>query len=423
MAKINVLIFPAGEINAIELHDALSSCVNIQVFGASSVERHGKYVFQNYISNVPMINSPVFIDKFNELLITNKIDIVFPTHDSVADFFAANQDKIRAKIVVADSRTAAICRDKEKTYELFKNYDFCPQVFQEIKKYPIFIKPKQGQGAVGTCLINNVNELPQDLSDYVICEYLPGIEYTVDCLTDLNGKLLFISPRSRQRIMAGVTVSGQNEKLTPEIEKIANIINDNLTFKGLWWFQIKKDTCDKWKLLEISTRCAGTMCLTRAKGVNLPLLSVYILMGYENISIINNNYDIKMDRALISRYQINYDYNVVYIDFDDTITWNNGVNLKVMWFLYQCQNLAIRVNLITKHINDIYNTLEKLSISVGLFNEIIKINPDEHKFRYINPDKSIFIDNSYKERVDVSKKLGIPVFDIDSIDVLMDWRM
>ena len=49
MAKINVLIFRGGEINSVELHDALSSCVNVKVFGASSVERHGKYIFQNYI--------------------------------------------------------------------------------------------------------------------------------------------------------------------------------------------------------------------------------------------------------------------------------------------------------------------------------------------------------------------------------------
>ena len=55
MNKINVLIYPAGEINSVELHDALSTCVNIEVFGASSKERHGAYVFKNYISNIPLI--------------------------------------------------------------------------------------------------------------------------------------------------------------------------------------------------------------------------------------------------------------------------------------------------------------------------------------------------------------------------------
>ena len=45
MPKINVLVFPAGEVNSIELHDALSTCVNIELFGASSINRHGEYVF------------------------------------------------------------------------------------------------------------------------------------------------------------------------------------------------------------------------------------------------------------------------------------------------------------------------------------------------------------------------------------------
>ena len=94
MAKINVLIFPAGEINSIELHDALSTCVNISVWGASSIERHGSYVFENYISNVPLISASNFFQEFNKILADKKIDVIFPTHDTIAEFFAQNLDKI-----------------------------------------------------------------------------------------------------------------------------------------------------------------------------------------------------------------------------------------------------------------------------------------------------------------------------------------
>ena len=88
MAKINVLIFPAGEINSIELHDALSTCVNIEVFGASSIDRHGEYVFKNYISGLPLINESDFYEKFNDFIKEKHIDVIFPTHDTVAEFFA-----------------------------------------------------------------------------------------------------------------------------------------------------------------------------------------------------------------------------------------------------------------------------------------------------------------------------------------------
>ena len=83
MAIINVLIFPAGEVNSIELHDALSTCFNIRVFGASSIERHGGFVFENYISGLPFINDSGFIKAFNQIISDNHIDVVIPTHDTV----------------------------------------------------------------------------------------------------------------------------------------------------------------------------------------------------------------------------------------------------------------------------------------------------------------------------------------------------
>ncbi len=423
MAKINVLIFPAGEINSLELHDALATCVNINVFGASSIDRHGSYLFENYISGLPMITAPDFYEKFNELLAKWNIDVVFPTHDTVATVFADNADKINAKIIAADKETSAICRDKEKTYTALSGCDFIPKTFDKIENYPVFIKPKQGQGAVGAKLIQSAKDIPDvNLAEYVICEYLPGTEYTVDCLTDKYGKLRFISPRSRARLMAGISMAGETKKLTPEIESMAKEINNRMKFLGLWWFQIKQDINGKWKLLEISTRCAGTMALTRMRGVNLPLLSVYTAMGYD-ISIEPNNYNIKMDSALIRRYKIDYYYDTVYFDFDDTLIVRDKVNLKAIWFLYQCQNYGKKVILLTKHEHELKESMKKYNIGKGLFYDIIHIAPDANKAEYINPSGAIFIDNAYAERHAVATKHNIPVFDVDCIDVLMDWRI
>ncbi len=423
MAKINVLVFPAGEINSIELHDALSTCVNIELYGASSIDRHGEYVFKNYIPNVPMINNPDFLEKFNTIIKDKKIDIVFPTHDTVSEFFANNINKLCTKIICANQKTSQICRDKRKTFDLFYNDDFCPKIFNDFKNLPVFIKPNKGQGSIGAKLIQNKKDIPFniDINEYVICEYLPGEEYTVDCFTNRNGRLQAILPRSRKRILAGVCVSGQNEKLTDEIKKIADKINEKLCFNGLWYFQIKKDINNKFKLLEISTRCAGTMCLSRALGVNLPLLSVYDALGY-NVEVFENLYNVKMDRTLISRYKINYDYKTVYFDFDDTLIIEGKVHLPAVWFLYQCKNLCKKVILLTKHEKEIYKSLEYYCIDKNLFSEIIHIAPDDNKADYINPDGAIFIDNAYQERYQVYKKYNIPVFDVDGIEVLMDWR-
>lgn len=420
---INVLVFPAGEINSVELHDALCSCVNVKVWGASSIERHGSYVFANYIPDVPLITDVIFIDYLNNLIIEKQIDCIFPTHDTVAKFLAYNRNKIKAKIVAADYETSRICRNKLETYQLFSNFSFAPKIFEKIISYPVFIKPREGQGSVGAKIINSKEDVPNvDLEQYVICEYLPGEEYTVDCFTDKNGELVSILPRSRKRVMAGVSVAGQNEKLTPDIVEIAKVLNNRLSFLGLWWFQIKRDVSGNWKLLEISTRCAGTMALSRALGVNLPLLSVYATMGFD-VSIELNKYNVQMDSTLIRRYKIDYNYDTVYIDFDDTITLNNKVNLKAIWFLYQCQNQHKKVILLTKHAKEIDVTLSSYHIDKGLFNKIVSIKEEEDKFSFITLQNAIFIDNSFKERKSVFQNLNIPVFDVDGLDVLMDWRV
>ncbi len=421
--KKNVLIFPAGEVISVELHDALSTSVNISLFGASSVNRHGPYIFKNYVSGLPLITDGNFIEEFNKLIEDKSIDLIFPTHDDVVVFLVNNADKIKAKIIGPDQETARISRDKALIYSTFEGADFIPRIFDKIDDYPVFIKPRNGQGGVGTKLIKRKEDIPNNinLADYVICEYLPGVEYSVDCLTDKNGELIFVSPRSRGRTMAGISVGGRTEELTDEIKKIADTLNNRLSFTGLWFFQIKKDTNNRWKLMEFAARCASTMGLTRARGVNLPLLSVYIALELD-VTVKPNNYKVEMDRSLISRYKISYEYDTVYFDFDDTLVINGKVHAYSIMFLYQCLNQGKKVILITHHADDIHETLKKYAVDEKLFNSIVHIKDVGEKIASIEPEKAIFIDNAFSERKAVQDKYRIPVFDVDAIEVLLDWR-
>ena len=190
-SKIGVLIFPAGEINSVELHDALSTCVNLRLYGASSVDRHGEYIFKNYISGVPYIRESNFLSEFNRIIKRHHIDVVIPTHDDIALFLAKEREHIKAKVLTADYKTALVCRDKKETYELFSEYPFCPKTYETLKEFPVFIKPRKGQGSVNAKCISCAEDIPPGicLPEYTICEYLPGHEMTVDCFTSRDGKL------------------------------------------------------------------------------------------------------------------------------------------------------------------------------------------------------------------------------------------
>lgn len=428
MNKINVCVFPAQSESAVEINNALANCEGIEVFGVTSVRGHNEYNFKNYYYDMVDIDDERFCENFEKFIIDNHIDIVFPTNDSTVVFFAQNKNKFSAKIVNCDEKSALICNDKFETYNLFIDCAFCPQIYKSFSNFPCFIKPKNGEGSRGIKLINTVDDIPNNINiiEYIIMEYLPGKEITVDCLTDCKGELRIILPRTRDKIFSGMSVYGTTFIATEEIKSIAEKINERLKFKGLWYFQIKQDIHGNYKLLEISMRCAGTMCQSRARGFNLPLLSVYTTLN-QNIEVIDNGYNVTIDRTLFARYKTNISYNTVYVDYDGTIIVKGKVCLSIIRFLFQCKNEGKQIVLITRHNedheNNVIDDMTSYGISSSLFDDIICLSFDEEKYTVIRNLNSIFIDNSFIERKKVFINKKIPVFSVDGIDLLQDWRI
>lgn len=425
--KTNVLVFPCGAESALEIHIALKDIMNMRLVGASGREDHGRMVYENYYGDFPNISQPEFIDKLNDLIEKESIDLILPTHDTVLVFMAQNADKIKTKIAVPGLMQAEICRSKKKIYDLFKDFDFCPTVFQsidEVKEYPVYVKLDEGQGSKGAFILRDRKTFEElkDPENYVITEFLPGEELTIDCFTDRHGNLQFVGPRIRKRVFDGVCVNSETVEATDEIKAIGKIVSDQIGIRGSWYFQLKRDQNGKYKLLEASNKIAGNMNVFRGLGVNFPMLMVYDYLDYD-VQVFSNDYVLEGERALLSRYNARFEYDTIYIDFDDTITKNEMVNANVMQFIYHQKNKGRVIKLITKHKEDIFGTLEKLAIHKGIFDEILHLKMEDEKYKFIKEtERVIFVDNAYGERFAVKKHLNIPVFDVDALPTLIDWR-
>lgn len=426
--KLNILIFPAGTEISFEIFNALKYSKFINLYGGTSVDCHAQFVFERCIDGFPFIDSQDFVDHLNKVIDQYHIDYVYPAHDSVVLKLTEEQDKIHAKVITSSIDTVSICRSKSKTYEFFEGESFLPKVYSdinEVSQYPVFIKPSVGQGSVGAQKINNAAEYKnatQNGEEYVICEYLPGCEYTIDCFTDINGKLRVAKMRQRERIRAGIAVRSRVIEAGNAILEIAERINSKLSFNGAWFFQLKKNLLGEFKLLEISPRIPGTMGVSRNLGINFPLLTIYNNLGYD-VNLIENTNSILVDRAFISRYETDISYNHVYIDFDDTLIMGDKVNVWLMTFLYQAKNKNKKIYLLTRHAKDISESLARFNISDSLFDEIVHIKDKTPKSDYIRFEDAIFIDDSFAERKKVHDESGIPVFDLDMVESLIDWRM
>ncbi len=428
MKKVNVLIFPSGGENAINIYDSLKYNLHFNLYGATSVEDYSTTLYNNNNFSLAdyYITDTNFVDKFNNLINKFSIDYVIPTHDTIALHLMEYQNEINAKIVCSPLETTKIANSKIKIFEILKDKPYVPKTYssiQDIDRYPVFLKPDVGAGGKGTLLAKtkeSVEEFISSNKSVLISEYLPGEELTVDCFTDKNGKLIFIGPRTRERITMGISFASNTIKLDKDIENIAKDLNNTLKFNGAWFFQVKKDINQKYKLMEFSVRQAGTMALYRELGINFAALSIFNAMGLD-VNILFNDYELKLQRRLKNSYKLEYEYNKVYIDFDDTIIVNDKINLVAIAFLYQCINENKEIYLITKHDTDIVEDLKKYKIDQSIFTKILHLKDTKEKANYIENKNAIFIDNYYIERKSVREKCNIPVFDVDAIECLLDY--
>lgn len=421
--KKNVLIFPAG--SSMDTYKALKDNIHFNVFGASGKRDHAEYIYPSekiYISRHLYITDKDCVNEINSLIERWHIDFIIPAHDTIARFLMENEKQINACIICSPYETAAIAENKNLIYRSIKSCNYCPEIYSEGNiKYPAFLKPFIAAGGKGTALIKDEAEMKrayESRKDFLLCEYLPGKEYTVDCFTDSNRKLLFTGPRIRENITNGISYHAERAELTDEIRSIAEDLNARFVFRGSWFFQLKEDINGRLKLMEFSVRNAGTQTFWRHMGVNFPLLSLFDFMGYK-IEIICNDTDISLDRGIENLFRVSYDYDSAYIDYDDTLIVNGHVNTDLMKYIYQCINNGIRVILLTAHEGDLDESMNAHRISRDLFDEIITVMPGVRKSGYIHSSRAVFIDNYFPERLDVSRKLKIPVFDVDAFSCLI----
>lgn len=412
-ASRNVLIFPCGSENALELYASLRYSPHFNVFGATSLPDKSSLIYgADRLVSLPFINDDNFITELNKEIREHDIDLVFPTHDTVVLELARKRADVDAVVAGCDLRTAELCRYKDKLYGFLAGENFIPRWSKA--QIPAggawFLKPVDGQGGQG-CRKAESGAIP---NGYMACEYLPGKEYTVDCFTDRHGRLIFSGARSRDEIRMGIAFSSRPEHL-PEVDKIARFLNEKLSFRGLWFFQVKHDAHGKPKLLEISSRVATTMGLYRQLGINLPLMTAYDALDAD-LSVIRQNFPIRLERTLESIYQIKLKYRTVIVDYDDTITIHGRVNGELLKFLYQSVDSGKNIVLLTRHEGDIHEELARRRISERLFDSIIHLPPGASKAEHIAAcaKDSIYIDNMFHDRLEVSK-IGIPVFDVDAI--------
>jgi len=297
----------------------------------------GKLLAHRYFT-VPLGTDPAFSDTLLAQCKKGQIQAILPITTRELEPLSRSKDtfaKAGIRVIVSDLHDLTIANDKGKLYQhlsdngiavpqfgVATNYDEFLAIQKRLKttesKY--IVKPCRANGSRGFRIVDSSiskhdllfnhkpnstyiteNELSEILQEsfppLLVSEYLPGQEYTVDCLVN-KGTPLLIIPRSRDKMNAGISVAGRIEN-HPEIIAYCTQILATLNLHGPIGIQVKMSTKGQPLLVEINPRIQGTTVALQGAGVNIPSLC---LSPDFNVAKLND-YPIKWGTQFVRHYE------------------------------------------------------------------------------------------------------------------------
>jgi carbamoyl-phosphate synthase large subunit len=238
-------------------------------------------------TTLPPISDPQFFDRALEVIEREKVTLILPTSGFDTVVYSERKAELRERgvtAIVSDYDAVDACVDKMKfhlrTHERFPLPRTTMDPAGEVE-FPCFVKPVRGKGSRGIALCRTREELAHQLelrSDLLIQEYLPGEEYSIDVLSDLEGEPLVAVPRSRLATKEGISVRGRVFH-DPYMQQVCMDLARFLGLKGPSCMQMRRAANGDLKFLEVNPRMGGGTVFATLAGVNFAHLQVELAAG------------------------------------------------------------------------------------------------------------------------------------------------
>jgi carbamoyl-phosphate synthase large subunit len=316
---INILMTGAGAPGAAGILKCLAQEPSVNVMAVDANVNAVGRLLANDFAVIPKAGDPAFIDTILALCREKNIHAVLPLVTKELIPLSQHTKELElagAKLLISPTASLEIANDKSKLYQFlqWRGMDVpgfrIAETIEQFKTaadelgYPektICFKPSLSNGSRGFRIISPqldeahllftekpnstfiaYNDAIRILSskpfpELLISEYLPGEEYSVDCLAK-NGVAVLVVPRLRKKMINGISVEGEFIKEESIIRYCTQIIHE-LQLHGNIGIQVKRAAAGKFLILEINPRVQGTISAALGAGVNLPLLAIKQELG------------------------------------------------------------------------------------------------------------------------------------------------
>jgi carbamoyl-phosphate synthase large subunit len=232
-------------------------------------------------------NDKNFFQNAMDIINEENIEVILPTSGFDIIPYSENKKKLEnlgILPIICNRKTIESCVNKEIFYHTLKerfSLPFTTTNDTDISSFPCIVKPIFGKGSNDIYICKDIAELKIVTSTHknmLFQEYLPGKEFSIDVLSDLNGKSLVAIPRERIEVKAGICSKGK-VILDDDVQNTCLDVADYLKLIGPSVIQMKIDSHGNPKILEINPRLGGASIISSYAGINLPALAIQMAKG------------------------------------------------------------------------------------------------------------------------------------------------
>lgn len=257
---------------------------------------------------VPYAVDENYISSIVEIIRNNDIELFIPVNDTEVYIVSKEIDQIPCKCIVPDTATIDLLRDKfECSQRMIKSGIDVPSILDcDDMGLVRILRDKVGVGSSGISFFERgIGIKSYDKTTQFIQEKVSGEEYTVDVLSDCDGKPLYIIPRKRIEVKSGVATKVLVDDEKGIIDRV-KIILETIKLPGFSNIQFIKDRVGKYWFIEINYRFSGCGAATLATCPGYLDVFKDIVLGKEiNTEL---NHDVRWN-SIVTRYYEEFVYN------------------------------------------------------------------------------------------------------------------
>jgi carbamoyl-phosphate synthase large subunit len=213
---------------------------------------------------VPRIADPDYVPALQELCEQHNVGAVIPLTDLDIEVLAHARVAGALPAFVPDPEIARATFDKYEAHLLLGRHGLPspPTVLpgEAVPAFPVMVKPRQGSGARSIHRADGA-QAAEFFVDYVkeptmVQRLMDGPEFSIDCLSDLDGRCLNAIPRTMIESRGGESIKG-TVIADPELIDLGRRVVESLGVRGPCTVQVFRDREVGLGITDVNTRFGG----------------------------------------------------------------------------------------------------------------------------------------------------------------------